>query len=791
MLRYLRLIAAAAAIGHLPMEAAAAWTDTEIPAADGNGSAIGIASNGDIHIVSVNRALQGIEHHRRVNGSWVSAIIASVGDARGFTGMAIDQQNRIHVAFYDTDGLKYARFANGAWATEAVDASGYTSNSTPKASIAVDSVGRPRIAYYSANADGLKFASWNGSTWDLQLIDSGGKSGFNNAIQLTTTGLPRVAYSGIANPRVRYARWNGSSWSTENVGGGDGVSGPRGLDLALDSSDNPHIAFIDAAVPSPKLAVWNGAAWTISTVDNDGPAYHGAAIAIDDLGRVHMTWSQGSQTGFLHVRKVGTSWIETGLGDLVDFPPDLAISPARDIHIPHDHGGGSFWLATWIADQTPPETSPPPTGAQFASTTTLSFTWPGANDTQSGIAGYRLQVGTDPATQDASLFDFEFGLDRVINRVASVPGGANGQTYYARVRAINNEGIAGQYSTYSAGTTVDLSTPTAPTTAASPTHPDGSVGYPIVKPRFTLSGPTDLSGISGYHWRITTSSLTIPNKNDSFGGSDIQTGTILNDGIWYFHAVAKDGAGNVGASAIHFKFQVRATVDSAVDNTLTTVEGLRLDIPAGALAAPTQLVVEAPAEIPATRGGDVRLSSVVKELRMADGTSTFARNVTLRVPYTAGDLNGLDESTLRLFYYDTALGAWVLISNSVVDTAANTVTCVVNHFTLFAVAGFAPAAAALERVTNYPNPFSPLRGQTTRFRYVLDAEREVTLRIYDPFGRLVADMTFPAGGNGGRTGPNEVVWDGRSGDGRHVEMGGYIGVVEAGGRRETVRVGVK
>ena len=65
------------------------------------------------------------------------------------------------------------------------------------------------------------------------------------------------------------------------------------------------------------------------------------------------------------------------------------------------------------------------------------------------------------------------------------------------------------------------------------------------------------------------------------------------------------------------------------------------------------------------------------------------------------------------------------------------------------------------------------------------------MTIYSPFGRKVWKQSFSAGAAGGQQGPNEVQWDGKTDDGRTVAMGGYLCVIDAGGSRTTIKVGVK
>jgi len=68
---------------------------------------------------------------------------------------------------------------------------------------------------------------------------------------------------------------------------------------------------------------------------------------------------------------------------------------------------------------------------------------------------------------------------------------------------------------------------------------------------------------------------------------------------------------------------------------------------------------------------------------------------------------------------------------------------------------------SLSQVAIYPNPFDSNKDQT-HIVYMLKADGDTTLRIYDGFGALVRKMQFSAGQPGGHSGGNDVLWTARS-----------------------------
>ncbi len=84
-------------------------------------------------------------------------------------------------------------------------------------------------------------------------------------------------------------------------------------------------------------------------------------------------------------------------------------------------------------------------------------------------------------------------------------------------------------------------------------------------------------------------------------------------------------------------------------------------------------------------------------------------------------------------------------------------------------------------LSNTPNPFDSrlngLSGQTA-LSYTLAGDYNVTITLYDLVGYRVRSWDYKPGENGGRVGPNTVLWDGTSEDGRKVAKGGYLAEIQ-------------
>jgi hypothetical protein len=98
---------------------------------------------------------------------------------------------------------------------------------------------------------------------------------------------------------------------------------------------------------------------------------------------------------------------------------------------------------------------------------------------------------------------------------------------------------------------------------------------------------------------------------------------------------------------------------------------------------------------------------------------------------------------------------------------------------------FVDPTAAGGYLTNYPNPFHPGEAPTT-IAYKLDDNATVTLKIFTLTGGLVWQKSFSPGSEGGTSGLNTVLWDGKNGKGDIVASGGYVLHIEAAGQGETL-----
>jgi M6 family metalloprotease-like protein len=123
------------------------------------------------------------------------------------------------------------------WTDEAVTGGGGANES----SLALDTQGNPRIAFYAANTTSLRLAKKDAGAWSVEVVDaSGGDVGRWNSIGLDGSARPRISY--LANGLVKLAAWSGTAWVFQTV---DSSGSPAATALAVDAAGNNRIAYFD------------------------------------------------------------------------------------------------------------------------------------------------------------------------------------------------------------------------------------------------------------------------------------------------------------------------------------------------------------------------------------------------------------------------------------------------------------------------------------------------------------------------------------------------------------------
>ena len=264
------------------------------------------------------------------------------------------------------------------------------------------------------------------------------------------------------------------------------------------------------------------------------------------------------------------------------------------------------------ADSTAPSTPGTPTDSgTYSASTTVTFNWTAATDSESGVASYNLQIGTSAGDNDV--------LDSNVGSVITYDhSGIDGQTLYARVQAVNGAALSGSWSGNSDGITIDSS---APSTPGTPTDIGAYSTSTTVTFNWTAASDSG-SGVASYNLQIGTSAGD-NDVLDSNVGSVITYDHSGSDGqTLYARVQAVNGASTTGSWSGNSD---GITIDSSAPSTPGT---------------------------PTDSGTYSTSTTVTFNWTAASDSETGVASYNLQIGTTAGDNDVLDSNVGSVVTYD-------------------------------------------------------------------------------------------------------------------------------------------
>ncbi len=156
-------------------------------------------------------------------------------------------------------------------------------------------------------------------TWQRQAVAASGNNGWYSSLALDSAGRPHVAYKATGGNVINYAwydeatgKWHGYNSTTPNtVYSGSTTSAPS---LAFDNAGVPHIAFGTSG--AMRFATWNGANWTVSPVQMVTGHFVGLfpSLKFDSQGRAHVSYIDCAVGGWRDCTSGGSLMYATSTG---------------------------------------------------------------------------------------------------------------------------------------------------------------------------------------------------------------------------------------------------------------------------------------------------------------------------------------------------------------------------------------------------------------------------------------------------------------------------------------------
>lgn len=290
--------------------------------------------------------------------------------------------------------------------------------------------------------------------------------------------------------------------------------------------------------------------------------------------------------------------------------------------------------------------------------------------------------------------------------------GADGAT---QTLSLTQRDIAGNVSTSSS---VDIASDLTPPSVTGTI--DETVGDTTAIITWTTDEPTSSEVVYG----LTSTTDQTTGETDIAPRVTSHTGNLtglLACTTYFYQTVSRDAAGNQLSSAI----DSFTTTGCVGDTTITAEETTNVvNSGVGNVGAPveldsgtTKLQIEAPAGYAASAacagGGayfqlkDLDKPPVIQTLgypstdpldtvkayelsAYCDPTTrvtTFDQPISITLEYSNDDIEGISESTIRIYHYNKGASAWEQLPGCTVDHANNTVTCTTTAFSTFGIFG--------------------------------------------------------------------------------------------------------
>lgn len=264
-------------------------------------------ANGGLHVTYVDGINEDLKYATCAAdctnaANWTTVAVDEPGNVGLYGTLAIGSNGRLHASYYDLDNgeLKYATCGGectdaGNWTSGGID---LTAGGGFSASIAIDGTGRLHIGYHEFTAASLKYATcaagcttdanWTAITIDDLGIYSSLKADPSGGIHIAYRRNDELRYIGCASECTTEANW------TSVIVDGTGNAG-RFASLALDDGGRLHISYYDDTNADLMYATCAAACtteggWQTAGLDQNGQVGQYTSIAVDGTGRVAVAY---------------------------------------------------------------------------------------------------------------------------------------------------------------------------------------------------------------------------------------------------------------------------------------------------------------------------------------------------------------------------------------------------------------------------------------------------------------------------------------------------------------------
>lgn len=232
------------------------------------------------------------------------------GNRGEYTSIALDALGRPRIAYYEKSGrnLVYTeQVADASWQSESPDG---PDNVGKHASLAIDSAGLARIAYFDESDKSLLLATQlaNGS-WRIDTVDGDDEVGEYTSLALDANQVPHISYYDKSNKALKYATLLGSVWISETVDGDADIDVGKHTSITVGADGRVHISYYEETGKNLRYAAQlsAGGSWTIDIVDESGDVGEYTSIALHPSGRIGISYYDQDNKDLRYAAQTGGS----------------------------------------------------------------------------------------------------------------------------------------------------------------------------------------------------------------------------------------------------------------------------------------------------------------------------------------------------------------------------------------------------------------------------------------------------------------------------------------------------
>ena len=369
-------------------------------------NAIGVSSNGDVHIVYFNYDTRQLKHAVYDGQSWSRSVIstASAGSQYRYVELQIDDNDNLHVAHWVTgDYLHYRTYNGTSWdlnyTTSNVDSYGV--------SLALNSLNHAHIAFSTPGyvCSGLNLAYYDAATsaWTKINPDSTSTSTYNGcypAIGIDSNDAVHITYRDHSNSRHNYITNESGPWDkyqlsntnspayyndlevksnddifiiqrnsngiryAEGTPGGTwtqgGVYSNNGEEnsLILDANDNPHLIHWHSSYDDLMYSTRSSSGtWSTVTIDSGSDdTGRRNSVTIDDNHRIHVAYADVNNKQLKYATKatglVNDYTIDVQFGGYGNVTATVVSDTLMYVNTPAASSTGNVSLGLWDSSGT-------------------------------------------------------------------------------------------------------------------------------------------------------------------------------------------------------------------------------------------------------------------------------------------------------------------------------------------------------------------------------------------------------------------------------------------------------